>query len=1041
MSTDSWTYRRRWGFAVGLAMTAVGCGAWALGLLDPVSRFGLDLHFRHLGTIDADPRIVLIDINDHALSEVHGWPWPRRLHAQLVETLAELNAQAIVLDIGFFERTEPRATGAGLGLYYDVEPELVVLGSRSVDAFIYDDDELRDAIGRAGNVYLAMFFRLSPPNLDPIAKVEQALDLLRQRPEITYEEFRAALALLPPPWTAKDLFDQARLATLLEEDFRLDAAGLGRLRDPRPPAVGSAFEKPLVAAKQLVARQKADRFLSERPEFIASPPDEAWVAFFAWALPGEPFNALSPDRSDLRSAILAERARHAIVQRSPFVSPALRTRIPHAYDLTVPLDKLVESARGVGFVALERSGADGVVRELPPVVDADGSLFVQLGLLVAMDALGFDRSAISYEDGWLVVGTGADARRLPLDENGHTLLNWHAPGRGDRWQDSFVHIPVTRVIEIALNRSAIEDNRRRLGIALAELVEVRHRDTQAEYARYVRLVNQRLGLSSRGRRGDYRDEVSGGARPTARANTPQSEDRDALDRAIREIEEEAIVWLGRAWRLREGEEPQTDEERAEREKIRELYEKFGKGQRAAAFDRLNSGLAKRNRHLIKELRPKIEGKICLVGYTASAVADFVPTPVFTRAPGVMVHANVINMMFLNQSAVRAPGWVSGLVILFGGLAITMVTRARGPLLSLAALAVLVGAVLAGGGLLFRVNTYHFASIVASLLICVVWASVTVYRQFTEQRVRRRFQRALSQYTSPAMAARIAAAASITDFAPRPVQVTCFFSDLQGFTPLSERLGAARTRVVLNAYLATMSRVLMEHDALVNKFMGDGIFAFFNAPLLPCADHVGAACASAVASQRALGELNARLAVEQHFEPLIMRIGLATGETFVGDYGADRKLDYTCIGDTVNLGSRLEQANKALGTAVLVDDPTRREAGDGFVFRRIGRIIVAGKAAPVEAYELAGSSDAVDGPTLSFINNFDQAVQRYQGCQWDKCAALLRECHKLRPNDRAVVLYEDALARHRPGPVSNRLETGSTGPPADWSGAIDLTTHK
>ena len=84
-------------------MTAVGCGAWALGLLDPVSRFGLDLHFRHLGTIDADSRIVLIDINDHALSEVHGWPWPRRLHAQLVETLDELNAQAIVLDIGFFE--------------------------------------------------------------------------------------------------------------------------------------------------------------------------------------------------------------------------------------------------------------------------------------------------------------------------------------------------------------------------------------------------------------------------------------------------------------------------------------------------------------------------------------------------------------------------------------------------------------------------------------------------------------------------------------------------------------------------------------------------------------------------------------------------------------------------------------------------------------------------------------------------------------------------------------------------------------------------
>ncbi len=923
--------RSAWGLLVGAGVTALGCGALALGLYDGFNNYGLDIHFRRISTIAADPRVVLIDINDHALAVVGDWPWPRRRYAQLVDTLGELGAEAIVLDLVLSEPASPRTQHAGLGPHYDVDTELVELGDRTADAIIFDDDELRDALAKAGNVYLAMFFRLTSPGVDPHTDIDGN----------------------PPP-------DQQRLAALLEQDFSLDVSALARAMGKSTPADVRTIEEHLSRAKQRVALRAAGRYFADHPA-------GTFRAFFEVMVPTGDFHAITPDREDLIRAYRAQDAFRALADSSPAVPPALHGRVPRAFDLTLPVEKLARAAKGIGFVTFEREASGGVVREIPLVADAEGVLVSQLGLLVAMDVLGIDRSSVTCAGRQLLLGSLLRQRHLPLSREGRTLLNWHVPRRANRWQDSFDHIPVARVLKIALSDEARVDNDTHLGLAMGELVKLRHAETHATYTQYARLVNRRLALQRKrtGAHGSSRDPSpapgSGGARYA------NENEKLELDSEILRIEEDAVLWLRRVHGLWASTEPTNEVERAQRDEIGKLYAKFGDRQLAKRLGALNDRLAARANSLRVELAPRIKGKICLVGYTASGVADLVTSPVYDSMPGVMAHANIINMILQNEPAKRGPVWLNVLIMLAGGILITLVTCARGPVFSAGSLLALVGVIVGIGAFCFWSFGYYIASPATTVQACVVWACVTAHRQFTEERVRRQFQRALAQDTSPAVAARIAGKANVDDLTPQAARVTCFFSDLYGFTPLSERLGAERTRLVLNPYLRAMSRVLVEHRALINKFMGDGIFAFFNAPIWPCSSHSEAACACALASVAALEELNRQMAAgpsgEPHLgdgQPLAMRIGISSGEVFVGDYGSDTKLDYTCIGDTVNLASRLEDANKTFGTAILVDDACRRAAGDQFTFRSLGRIEVVGKAIPVDVHELVGLSGELDG---------------------------------------------------------------------------------
>ena len=941
--------RRRWGWLVGGALTLAGGVSLLTDLFHTLDQIGFDAHFRVAGTIEPDPRILLIDINDHALRTVGDWPWPRRRYAELVDLLRELDARAIVLDLILAEPSLPRVKHAALDAHYDVDREQTVRGDRRGDPPIFDDDELRDAMTRAGNVYLAMFAPLASDSDDGNA----VRDALVQQ---------------------------------LTKDFALGADALARTL-PNIDAMALATQLP--AAKRRVAFEAATNLLDDSPS-------ADFATFRRRMLPDSAPDTLNQDRTELVRGFRSAQAWRSL---NRLTGPAPATGLVRLHDPTLPVDKLAAAARGIGLVAFPRGQSGGVVRDVPIAADVDGTLVVQLGALVAADLLGLDTTAVRVEHRHLTLGTRNAIRRLPIDADGLTPINWHKPAIPERWQESFDHLPVTRLLEVAANRTAMRTNDRRLAIALGELVERRHADTPLEFARYADLINRRRATTP----------------------SPDTASHAPLDGDIDAIEQEALEWLRRAYSLWLDATPDTDDERAERARILELHAQLAEGALGRQTETANKGLRARNEVLLAQLRPRLANKICLIGYTASGQADLISAPIYRSVPGLMAHANIINMMLQDRPVERAPRGVNIALMLAFGFAVTGVTARRRPLSSLVMLAVAITAVGGLGAGLFACAGLHIASLPMIAVMLIAWAGVTAYRQFTEEHARRRFQNALAQYTSPAVAASIAARATTEDLAPAACPVTCFFSDLQSFTSLSERLGPQRTRDILNPYLERLSDCLTNHGAIVNKFIGDGIFAFFNAPILACGDHAVAGCRAALDVRNAIVSLNCSLP-----EPLSVRVGLSTGEAFVGDYGSQAKLDYTCIGDTVNLGSRLEAANKPFGTTILVDAATRDAAGDAFAFRSLGRVMLPGKRMPVAVYELLALAGQIDDDTRTFVNQFEQAVRRFQGCEWDLCRASIDECGKLRPADPAVTLYARAVECLRAAP-----------PPGDWDQTVPI----
>ncbi len=419
---------------------------------------------------------------------------------------------------------------------------------------------------------------------------------------------------------------------------------------------------------------------------------------------------------------------------------------------------------------------------------------------------------------------------------------------------------------------------------------------------------------------------------------------------------------------------------------------------------------------------EFSGKIVLVGLSAVGLFDMKTTPLAAAVAGVEIQAaaldTLLNRRFLRTVPAAADLVLALLLAAFAAVALssvkktgTTVAAAAGflalpPLLGLSAFAVGWGS---------RIVLPEIA-----VLLAIIGAAVLNYA--VEGRERRFLKSAFRYYLSPAVIDRVIADPGLLRLGGERREITSFFSDVAGFTSVSEALGPEALVALLNEYLSAMTDILLDAGGTLDKYEGDAIVAFWNAPL-PTPDHAWTACRAALACQARLAQMAPDF--EKKFgRSLRVRIGLNTGPAVVGNMGSSRRFDYTAMGDTVNLAARLEGACKPFGISILAGEGTVAAAGGRIAAREVDVLRVVGKSQPVRIFEIVGEAGAVPQPVLARLAKFEDVLAAYRRRAWDEALAACRSI----PEDPVAAAYAARCRKFIEEP-----------PPADWDLVFDLQT--
>jgi adenylate cyclase len=419
-------------------------------------------------------------------------------------------------------------------------------------------------------------------------------------------------------------------------------------------------------------------------------------------------------------------------------------------------------------------------------------------------------------------------------------------------------------------------------------------------------------------------------------------------------------------------------------------------------------------------------KVVLVGARAAGLYDLRATPLAEALPGVEIQATVLDNLLSADFLRAAEPWLSALT-----LAAAVALGAAGCLLLPGTLAgtlasgLVAAALLAASFALFRRNLWLDASLPLAAL-AATWAWCALVNFYCEGREKRHIRRAFSHYLSPELVEEISRRPGALALGGTRRELTVFFSDLAGFTSISERLSPEELVALLNRYLDLMSAIILEAGGTIDKYEGDAVMAFWGAPVA-VPDHAARACLAALAQREAALRLAGELASEG-LPPLSVRMGLNTGPAVVGNMGGRTRFNYTAMGDTVNLASRLEGANKAYGTGIMISEETRRQAGSAVVARELDLLRVKGKTEPIRVFELVGRSGEVPAEMEDLLALFARGLALYREMHFAEAAAAFTEALALSPEDGPSRVY-----------VERCREMIASPPAAAWDRVYSLTT--
>ena len=408
-------------------------------------------------------------------------------------------------------------------------------------------------------------------------------------------------------------------------------------------------------------------------------------------------------------------------------------------------------------------------------------------------------------------------------------------------------------------------------------------------------------------------------------------------------------------------------------------------------------------------------KIVIVGATATGIYDLRVTPHSNVYPGVEIHANIIDNI-LRQNFLQHSAWTTFLdvcsIIILGLVVGLVVPRVRA-MIGVVFILIMMGAFVVVNTSAFIHYRLWMNMVYPVLTMATIYLMITVYRYVTEEREKKKVRGAFQYYLTASVMEEILKDPSKLKLGGDKKDLTVMFSDIRGFTSISEKLTPQELVHLLNEYLTAMTDIVFKYNGLLDKYIGDAIMAVWGDPV-DQPDHALRGCNTALDMMKKLSALQEKW--QREGWPLVdIGIGVNSGDMVVGNMGSDMRFDYTVMGDNVNLSSRLEGINKEYGTHIVLSEYTYERVKEAMFCRELDSVRVKGKKLPVKIYELiCNKTDAA--PHESYVRFFEEGLAKYKEAKWDEAIALFRKVLELRPDDPPSLLYIDrceALKDHPP----------------------------
>lgn len=661
-----------------------------------------------------------------------------------------------------------------------------------------------------------------------------------------------------------------------------------------------------------------------------------------------------------------------------------------------------QHAAGLGFVNVEID-PDGVRRRVNLLYEHDDVYYGQLALPPVLDILGNPRvvatpERVVLEGAQMPDGEVTDIS-IPLTEAGKALVHWPAGEFDETYrQESYYRLVVHEELEsILVEGLEIMDQGNYFDFYQGDFAPLQAYD----YAESIR------------------EDVLADGDPAQMDEYVQV--REAFFGAVGDFlengtEDAIIAEVQRVLELPDLPEAQRADYEALVGEVRQNF--------ANARDTYDDLIQTRER-----LREAVQDSMVFIGLTATGTVDIGVTPFSERYANVGTHASVANMILENDFLDVYPLWYSLVAAFVLALLVAVLIKNLAPLSSIVVGVISAVVFLVAGGVFFTQTGIYFPLLTPALSIFFTFLVITAVKFILTAQERSQIKNAFSHYLSTDVMNEVLSDPSKLSLGGEKKYLTAFFTDVKGFSTISENLDPTDLVKLLNSYLTEMSNIILELRGTIDKYEGDAIISFFGAPV-EFNDHAARACRSAIRMKKMERILNDHI-MEENLSPnpLLTRIGINTGEMVVGNMGTEKKMDYTMMGNSVNLAARLEGVNKKYGTWILTSEVTRNEAGDDFLFRRLDRVRVVGIERPVRLFELVGEKDEIDVPTSEAIEVFEEGLTFFEQQDWQSALSSFEKALEIRMDDGPARRYKD---------LCNEFVSGKKRVPANWDGVFNLT---